>query len=144
MYLPERFRSLPMKSLYYGVLLAMVTTLSLSFVVFHAISDRMQKKSIDPAFDRIDEFELESSRGALNGGGPQALKVYLARLDRVFGGSSHYLLDARGIDMVTGGKPACAAASIPPHSLAHPRQWPLHPRPPIVGWAVLDLRRGPA
>lgn len=116
MYLPERFRSLPMKSLYYGVLLAMVTTLSLSFVVFHAISDRMQKKSIDPAFDRIDEFELESSRGALNGGGPQALKVYLARLDRVFGGSSHYLLDARGIDMVTGEN---RLALLPPSPRTH-------------------------
>jgi hypothetical protein len=45
-----------MKSLYYGVLLAMVTTLSLSFFVFHAISNRMQQKAIDPAFDRIDEL----------------------------------------------------------------------------------------
>ena len=70
MYLPERLKSLPVKSLYYGVLLAMVTTLSLSFLVFQSISNRIQKKSIDPAFDRIDEFELESARGALNSGGP--------------------------------------------------------------------------
>ena len=54
MYLPQRLRSLPVKSLYYGVVLAMAATLSISFLVFHAISDRMQKKSIDPAFDRID------------------------------------------------------------------------------------------
>ena len=69
MYLPQRLRSLPVKSLYYGVVLAMAATLSISFLVFHAISDRMQKKSIDPAFDRIDEFEIMSARAALNSGG---------------------------------------------------------------------------
>jgi signal transduction histidine kinase len=102
MYLPERLKSLPVRSLYYGVLLAMVTTLSLSFLVFQSISNRIQKKSIDPAFDRIDEFELESARGALNSGGPKALGEYLAKLSRIFGGESHYLLDSHGIDMVSG------------------------------------------
>ena len=56
MYFPERLKSYPMKSLYSGVLLAMVITLSLSFLVFHAIADRVQRKSIDPAFERIDEL----------------------------------------------------------------------------------------
>jgi hypothetical protein len=101
MYLPERLRSLPLKSLYYGVLLVMVITLSLSFLVFHEISDRMQKNSIDPAFDRFDEVELESARAALTSGGPKALKDYLATWT-AFGGSSHYLLDARGMDLVSG------------------------------------------
>jgi signal transduction histidine kinase len=91
-----------MKSLYFGVLLAMVITLSLSFFVFHAISNRLQQKAIDPAFDRIDELELESARGALSAGGPGALSNYLARLNSVFGSSSHYLLDARGIDQISG------------------------------------------
>ncbi len=91
-----------MKSLYFGVLLAMVTTLSLSFLLFDEISSRVQKKTIDPAFDRIDELELESARGALAEGGSKALNDYLARLNRVFGGSSHYLLDAHGIDQVSG------------------------------------------
>jgi signal transduction histidine kinase len=90
-----------MKSLHYSVLLAMITTLSLSFVVFHAISNRLQQKTIDPAFDRIDELELESASAALNGGGPQALEFYLARLNHVFRGSSHYLLNSRGIDLVS-------------------------------------------
>lgn len=102
MYLPERLKVLPMKSLYYGVLLAMVCTLTLSFLVFHQISDRMQKKTIDPAFDRIDEFELESARAALGRGGPKALNDYLATLKPIFGGSSHYLLDSHGIDLVSG------------------------------------------
>lgn len=111
MYLPERLKSYPMKSLYFGVLLAMAITLSLSFLVFHAISNRLQQKAIDPAFDRIDELELESARGVLSAGGPAALKNYLARLNRVFGGSSHYLLDARGIDQVSGEN---RAAFLPP------------------------------
>ena len=102
MYLPERLKAYPMKSLYSGVLLAMVITLSLSFLVFHAIANRVQRKSIDPAFERIDELELESARGALASGGPKALKAYLIRLDRVFAGSTHYLLDAKGVDVLTG------------------------------------------
>jgi len=111
MYLLQRLKSLPMKSLYYGVLLAMAITLSLSFLVFHEIADRMQKKSIDPAFDRIDEFELESAIAALTSGGPKALGEYMATLNRVFGGSSHYLLDARGTDLVSGES---RAALLPP------------------------------
>jgi signal transduction histidine kinase len=91
-----------MKSLYSGVLLAMVITLSLSFLVFHSIADRVQRKSIDPSFERIDELELESARGAFASGGPEALKSYLTRLDRVFAGSTHYLLDAHGTDVLTG------------------------------------------
>jgi signal transduction histidine kinase len=120
MYLPERLKTLPMKSLYYGVLLAMVTTLSLSFLVFHEISDRMQKKSIDPAFDRIDELELESASGALASGGPKALKSYLISLDRVFVGSTHYLLDAHGVDVLTGEN---RAAFLPPAPRA---EWRTH------------------
>ncbi len=100
-----------MKSLYLGVLLAMAITLSLSFLVFHSISSRVQKKTLDPAFDRIDELEIESARGVLGAGGPKALSNYLARLNRVFGGSSHYLLDARGIDQVSGEN---RAALLPP------------------------------
>jgi signal transduction histidine kinase len=100
-----------MKSLYIGLLLALVTTLSVSFLVFHAIADRMQKGTIDPAFDRIDELELESARGALSSGGTKALKDYLSRLDRVFGGSSHYLLDSDGTDLLSGEN---RAALLPP------------------------------
>lgn len=117
MYLPQRLRSLPVKSLYYGVVLAMAATLSISFLVFHAISDRMQKKSIDPAFDRIDEFEIMSARAALDSGGSKALGEYMATVNRVFGGSSHYLLDSRGVDLVTGED---RAALLPPPPRA---QW---------------------
>jgi signal transduction histidine kinase len=93
---------LPLKSLYIGVALAMITTLTISFVIFHGINTRVERKTIDPAIDRIDELELESARAALGSGGKQALEVYLNRLNKVFRGASHYLLDAHGIDQVTG------------------------------------------
>ncbi len=121
MYLSEWLKRLPMKSLYYGLLLAMVTTLSLSFLVFHAISDRMQKKAIDPAFDRIDELELESARTALGNGGTKALKQYLSKLDHVFGGSSHFLLDAHGIDVLSGENKS-----------------PMLPPPPLTRWRTRE------
>jgi signal transduction histidine kinase len=102
MYLPEWLKRLPIKSLYFSVLLAMVTTLSLSFLVFHEISDRMTKKGIDPIFDRFDQLEIDSARAALASGGKDALKQYLSRLDHAFWGSSHFLLDAQGVDVLSG------------------------------------------
>src|ERR1700756_5617140 len=96
-----RLKSLPAKSLYFGALLAMVSTLSLSFLGFHMIASRVQKMRIDPTFDKFDELQLESARHQLQTGGKQALKEYLANLDRIFSGS-HYLLDANGIDILTG------------------------------------------
>ena len=102
MYLPARIRSSPLKSLYIGVALAMITTLTISFVIFHGINTRVERKTIDPVIDRIDELELESARAALGGGGKAALETYLNRLNKVFPGASHYLLDGRGMDLVTG------------------------------------------
>ena len=102
MYLPEWLKPWPMKTLYYGVLLAMVTTLSLSFLVFRAIADRMEQKAFNPMFDVFDELQLESARSALATGGSAALRDYLVRLDRVFGKSTHYLLDSHGIDIESG------------------------------------------
>lgn len=89
-----------LKSLYVGTLAAMVSILALSFLVFHQISDRMQKMTIDPTFESADELELESARGIYEDAGPDALRDYLATLNRIFRGS-HYLLDANGVDLVT-------------------------------------------
>jgi signal transduction histidine kinase len=89
-----------LKSLYVGTLAAMVSILALSFLVFHQISDRMQKMTIDPTFERADELELESARGIYEDAGPDALRDYLATLNRIFHGS-HFLLDAKGVDLVT-------------------------------------------
>jgi signal transduction histidine kinase len=125
MYLPEWLKRLPMKSLYYSVLLAMVTTLSVSFLVFHEISDRMTRKAFDPIFDRFDQLEIESARTALASGGKDALKQYLNRLDRSFWGSSHFLLDADGVDVFSGEN---KSRLLPPPS----------PAPPLTRWRTQE------
>jgi signal transduction histidine kinase len=90
-----------LKSLYVGTLAAMVSILVLSFLVFHQISDRFQKLAIDPTFDRFDELQLENGREIYESRGPEALRDYLKSLDQHFGGT-HFLLNARGEDMVSG------------------------------------------
>jgi signal transduction histidine kinase len=101
MSLLERLKAIHMKSLYYGVLLAMVATLLLSFLAFQAISNSVQRETIDPLFEQFDELQLESARAQFANGGTKALTDYLTRLDHLFSGS-HYLLDARGVDLVSG------------------------------------------
>ena len=95
MSLRERLRVLPLRSLYFGVFLAMVGTLSLSFVVFRQISVRLERKHFDPVYDRLDELQLETAMRTLNSEGTRALANYLTGLDSL-SGASHYLLDAHG------------------------------------------------
>jgi signal transduction histidine kinase len=103
-----------MRSLYISVLLAMAAALLLSLLAFVAISDRMQKKHLDPVFEAMDELELESARTAWEDGGPAAASSYLARLNRLFG-TDHYLLNANGVDVVSGRQRA-ALLPAPPSS----------------------------
>ena len=105
MSLPERLRLLPTRSLYFAVFLAMVGTLSLSFLVFRQISVRLERKHFDPIYDRLDELQLETASRILNSDGQKALANYLTGLDRL-SGAHHYLLDAHGIDLVGGGSKA--------------------------------------
>src|ERR1700729_2841318 len=105
MSLHERLRWLPTRSLYFGVLLAMVGTLSLSFLVFRQISARLQRQHFDPVYDRLDQLQLETASRILNSDGQAALANYLTGLDRI-SGANHYLLDAHGIDLVAGGSKA--------------------------------------
>ena len=90
-----------LRSLFVGTLLAVLAILGLSFLVFRAIGDRMQRMTIDPTFDRFDELQLDSLRSAYESGGAKGLKEYEYRLDHIFKGS-HYLLDAKGNDLLTG------------------------------------------
>ncbi len=90
-----------LRSLYIGTLAALVSILALSFLVFHQISDRMQKTTIDPTFDHMDELQLESARDVYRNEGVHALEDYMGTLNRIFNGS-HYLLDGQGVDLVTG------------------------------------------
>src|SRR5579863_9244100 len=101
MSLRERLRGLHTRSLYVGVLLAVVSTLSLSFLAFHLIANHVQQMEILPTFDKFDQMQLESARKALQRRGRDGLKDNLANLDSIFGGQ-HYLLDSHGIDLATG------------------------------------------
>ena len=105
MSLRERLRLSPTRSLYFAVFLAMVGTLSLSFLVFRQISVRLERKHFDPVYDRLDELQLETASRILNSDGQAALANYLTGLDRI-SGARHYLLDAHGIDLVGGGSKA--------------------------------------
>jgi signal transduction histidine kinase len=97
----ERTDPVRLRSLFVGTLLSMLAIMALSFLVFQAISNRMQRMTIDPTFDRMDELQLDSERTAFEAGGPQALSKYEDRLNHIFTGA-HYLLDANGSDLVTG------------------------------------------
>jgi signal transduction histidine kinase len=112
MSLLERIKALPVRSLYAGVLVAMAVILSASFVAFHIISDRMQTESLNPLFDRFDEFQLREMQKAYNAGGKAALHAYTLSQDAVFGGD-HYLLDAHGVDLNSGQN---RSALLPPAS----------------------------
>jgi signal transduction histidine kinase len=90
-----------MKSLYIGVAAAMLAVLSVSFLLFQAISQRVQNSAITPTFDRFDELQLESAREILETEGKKGLAEYIANLDRIFS-RGHYFLDSHGIDIVTG------------------------------------------
>ena len=89
-----------MRSLYVGILLAMAGTLSLSLVVFLAISKQIERPFYR-TFEATDELQLEDARKALDRGGPAAVWAYMQRSDRLFGGS-HYLLNSAGVDVVSG------------------------------------------
>jgi signal transduction histidine kinase len=90
-----------MRSLYVGILLAMAGTLSLSLVVFLAISRQIERATVYRTFERTDELQLEEARKALDRGGPAAVSTYMQRSNRIFGGS-HYLLNSAGVDIVSG------------------------------------------
>ena len=79
----------------------MVAVLSLSFLAFQAIAGHVQTLKINPVFERFDRLELEDACSLYQSGGKQALQKYLAHLDEVFGGS-HYLVDAHGVDVISG------------------------------------------
>jgi signal transduction histidine kinase len=105
-----RLKPVRMTTLYYGVLLAMISTLTISFLVFRTISDHMQRIHIIPIFDRFDEVLVETARAILKNNGQQALANYLTKLDGIFG-DSHYLLNSHGLDLVSG---VSRAAFLPP------------------------------
>ena len=79
----------------------MAVTLLCSLFVFIEISDRVERKYLNPVFEVMDQLELESALNALNSGGPVAVSNYMQRLNGLFG-TSHYLVDRKGVDIASG------------------------------------------
>ena len=105
-----------MRSLYFSIALAMVGTLALALLVFTAISNRVEKTYLDPVFEAMDQLELESAQDACDRNGPAAVTSYMDHLNRLFG-PSHYLLNAKGID-VESGKSLAEYLPKPPASMS--------------------------
>ena len=90
-----------MRSLYSGILLSLVGTLALSLLIFLVISNRVERQYLNPVFEAMDELELESARSAFKTSGNPAVSSYLEKLNQLFH-SSHFLLNAEGVDFVSG------------------------------------------
>jgi signal transduction histidine kinase len=145
MFLPKHLRSWPAVSLNVGVLLAMVCILSLSFLAFHLIADHVQKIEFYPTFDKFDELQLQSARTALLHRGQAGLKDYLTSLNGIFGGA-HYLLDANGIDLLTGVDRSALLPPPPSDQLrirAHGRWTVAHRSPDHQYWFAGEGQLGP-
>ena len=145
MSLLEQFRGFHTRSLYVGVLLTVVSILSLSFLAFHMIANQVQQMEILPTFDKFDQMQLESARKALLRRGRDGLKDNLANLDSIFGGQ-HYLLDSHGVDLATG---ADRSGMLPPppstgsRVRAHGRWTLAHRSPDGQYWFTAEGPLGP-
>jgi signal transduction histidine kinase len=83
------------RSLSTAVALASLFVLVICLFTALAISQQTEHVYFDPVFHRMDRMEVEDAQSAFENRGLQALRAYLDRLDRQFGGK-HFLLDASG------------------------------------------------
>jgi len=90
-----------MRSLLWRILLASLGTLLASFVAFVAVFLSMIGPSTERLIRHFQARQIEEAVGTLERGGPSEAAALLARLDRSLS-ATHYLTDARGIDLVTG------------------------------------------
>jgi signal transduction histidine kinase len=105
------------RSLSTAVALASLFVLVICLFTAFAISQQTEHVYFDPVFHRMDRMELEDARTAYENRGLPALRAYLQRLDRQFGGE-HFLLDGSGRS-VDGG--ADHSSSLPPHPETYSR-----------------------
>lgn len=105
-----------MRSLYVGLLLSLLAVLALSLAAFLVISHQITRQYLDPVFEAMDELQLETARSALENGGTAALASYLKKLDQLFPSSSHFLVTANGVDVVSGDNRAALLPAAPASS----------------------------
>jgi signal transduction histidine kinase len=97
------------RSLSTAVALASLLVLVICLFTALAISQQTEHVYFDPVFHRMDRMEVEDAQSALENKGLPALRAYLDRLDRQFGGK-HFLLNASGRSLDGG---ADHSASLP-------------------------------
>ena len=90
-----------MRSLYSRILLSYAGTVVLSLLAFIVISGTVGGSRNRENFRRVFQLELEAALASYQRGGTSALARELERQDQLFG-SSHFLTDAKGIDLVSG------------------------------------------
>jgi signal transduction histidine kinase len=100
MSLAEKARAIAFKSLNARVLFAMAVILSLSFLAFRFVYQRIELKYLNPLFDDFNELQLKSAQNAYEEDGKKALHEYMTSLNSTFGGY-HYFLNASGVDLVS-------------------------------------------
>jgi hypothetical protein len=93
-----------MRSLYVGVLTAMLAIVSLSLLAFVAISDQVESTELNPVFEAMDELELESAISAFNSGGAASVSTYMQRLNQSFGKPHSRCLCNWTLVMTSGGQ----------------------------------------
>jgi len=102
------------RSLYFSVALTLLGALSISLLAFTTISNRIERKYVTPVFEVMDQLELESAQSAWNKDGSPGVAPYIDHLNIIFG-PSHHLLNANGIDLVTGESKAAFLPKPPAH-----------------------------
>jgi signal transduction histidine kinase len=103
------------RSIYAKITVWSFGTLVLSLVAFFLVTSvvSFQAAHRTGSFGRIQSMELESATEAYESGGARQLHTYIDRLRRYVSGQ-HYLIDAKGIDVLTGeDRTAILAAAVP-------------------------------
>src|SRR5712692_3390724 len=90
-----------MRHLQTRILVCYLATLVVSLIAFVSISITVGTRETRKNVGHLLEMQVEGSIRAHEEGGPEALSKYLQRMDSWFT-STHYLVDARNRDLVSG------------------------------------------
>ena len=123
-----------MRSLYLRILLALVGTVVASLVAFLATFFAMTRPAQVQLIRQFQARRIDDAVTTYQRGGAAALSSYLDSLDRTWTGATHYLVDARDREVVSGADRS---------SLVRARRGPLGGPPDIDGRLVIVEGKGP-
>ena len=123
-----------MRSLYLRILLALVGVVVISLGAFLATFFAMTQPAQVRLIRQLQARQIEDAVTTYQRGGATAVSSYLDSLDRTWTGATHYLVDSRDRDMVSG-------KDLSP--LIHARRGLLGGPPEVDGRLVIVEGRGP-